>query len=350
MKDDKDSVFSREYQSFGATNEDSARYFLAFRETGQSLLSLFYPHLTLSANYWAVTGLVLASGSTHLHDAKTHVAAQLFECYESSSGGFSELPGFPAPTVLGTLSALQLMAVCGLADPAWFVRAKTVVFVETHLFHKEPLFGGDVFGNSDVRFLYAGIVSLTLLGQRLSEERVEQVLHFLEKLDNADGGFGNCEHAESHAGHTFCVLGTLYVLAAFHCVSAEQTLSSFFVGNKKEKLVRWLKLRVGAHGVNGRACKKVDSCYGWWVGASLKMLDELDRDTQVRLVGFLERCRNGDGGFATAPGSDSDVYHTFFGLAALGILDRNPVSRKVAEVDPRLALPSACVSVFQQSA
>lgn len=137
------------------------------------------------------------------------------------------------------------------------------------------------------RFCYCAIGTLKLLQQLdLADIRLAAVKRHLLACQNDDGGFGLFPGAESHAGQTFCSLASLAMLEAL--AEVDQT-----------SLLAWLLARQQADGgLNGRPEKvrheldgltpfqarrvlagldspwmqTSDSCYSWWVGASLAIL------------------------------------------------------------------------------
>ncbi|KAI9658814.1 MAG: hypothetical protein M1831_003840 [Alyxoria varia] len=76
-------------------------------------------------------------------------------------------------------------------------------------------------------------------------------------------------------------------------------------------------------GFNGRPNKIADTCYAWWVGASLKILDALTyvdiRHTRCYLLEKTQHLMAG--GFGKLPGDPPDIYHSYLGLASLAIID-----------------------------
>jgi geranylgeranyl transferase type-1 subunit beta len=76
-------------------------------------------------------------------------------------------------------------------------------------------------------------------------------------------------------------------------------------------------------GYNGRSNKVADTCYCWWVGASLDMLGHkelLERDSSRRFM--LEKTAHPIvGGFGKGVGNPPDIYHTFLALSALSVLE-----------------------------
>lgn len=74
-------------------------------------------------------------------------------------------------------------------------------------------------------------------------------------------------------------------------------------------------------GFNGRCNKVADTCYFWWVGGCLSILGEDDLVAQAAARRFLfEKTQHMIGGFSKHPGSPPDLYHAYFGLAALATM------------------------------
>lgn len=82
------------------------------------------------------------------------------------------------------------------------------------------------------------------------------------------------------------------------------------------------------NGYHGRPNKPVDTCYSFWVGATLKLLKifqytnfEKNRNyilsTQDRLVG----------GFAKWPDSHPDALHAYFGICGLSLMEESGICK-----------------------
>ena len=73
--------------------------------------------------------------------------------------------------------------------------------------------------------------------------------------------------------------------------------------------------------MNGRTNKVADTCYAFWVGASLDILksSKLSDQSAVRCY-LLGKTQHGVlGGFGKFPGDLPDLYHSYLGLAALSL-------------------------------
>lgn len=92
-------------------------------------------------------------------------------------------------------------------------------------------------------------------------------------------------------------------------------------------------------GLNGRPEKLPDVCYSWWVLSSLSIIGRIHWIDQEKLKEFIMSCQDVDGGISDRVGNMVDVYHTFFGIAGLSLMQYPGL----AEVDPTYALPTSVV-------
>lgn len=87
-----------------------------------------------------------------------------------------------------------------------------------------------------------------------------------------------------------------------------------------EGLTRWLINRQ-EDGFQGRPNKPVDTCYSFWVGASLKILDMYDYINFDKNKEYLLMTQDGLlGGFAKWVDTRADPLHSYMGLAGLSLM------------------------------
>ncbi|CAF1531322.1 unnamed protein product, partial [Didymodactylos carnosus] len=73
-----------------------------------------------------------------------------------------------------------------------------------------------------------------------------------------------------------------------------------------------------------RPNKPDDSCYSFWIGATLKMLNAFDFIDVEKNLDFLHSTENSiTGGFSKWPNSSADPLHSYLSLAALSLMS-NP--------------------------
>uniref|UniRef100_A0A0G4HUE0 Geranylgeranyl transferase type II subunit beta n=1 Tax=Chromera velia CCMP2878 TaxID=1169474 RepID=A0A0G4HUE0_9ALVE len=299
----------------------------------------------LSGVYWTLCGISLfcssAEGFRELlvqasETSSESIAALVRKCARAD-GGFAPSPDpVQSAHVLSTLSAVQVDVI--LRGHTGAVRAapssvsvfgheaekastmssqtvsvsvcreKTVAFCLSLQHKKEGFFAPSIErpGDSDVRFTYCALATLTLLGanpcapscyketnckklEELTEMRVEweSLRVWLWGCLTEEGGFGASPGDEAHAGHTFCALASLALIGGFDSIPFGQKSSSSSspggdpgggteVKMRIRKIWRWLSRRqhLTEGGLTGRPSKHADVCYTWWVLASLSILLE----------------------------------------------------------------------------
>ncbi|CAI7633391.1 unnamed protein product [Penicillium bialowiezense] len=71
-------------------------------------------------------------------------------------------------------------------------------------------------------------------------------------------------------------------------------------------------------GFNGRCNKYADTCYSFWNGATLVMLDQYGVVDEARNRQYLlEKTQHLVGGFGKGPGDPPDLLHSYFGMVSL---------------------------------
>ncbi|KAF8252757.1 terpenoid cyclases/Protein prenyltransferase [Wilcoxina mikolae CBS 423.85] len=231
----------------------------------------------------------------------------------------------------------------------------------------ESLVGEEVVGATDMRFVYMAAALRWMLRGRegrgcedVKDFDVDRTVAYIKSAQSYDFGVSEKMFGESHAGMTYCAVATLSLLGHLD----ESGLQSV------EGLTRWLvhrqvpfekkdemdeddwqyiqkygteeekadgtKVELGTDGrpiwggFHGRCNKKADTCYSFWIGASLDMLKKLyliDINANRRFL--LEKTRHIIGGFMKLPqpGGSPDILHSFLGLAALALMREEGVNR-----------------------
>jgi geranylgeranyl transferase type-1 subunit beta len=91
-----------------------------------------------------------------------------------------------------------------------------------------------------------------------------------------------------------------------------------------DRLVRWCaKRQVPTGGFQGRRNKVPDTCYSFWVGASLVLLERYDAvvNRKSTRAFHVEQCQSRFGGFTKLRDDVyPDVLHSYFSLCALSML------------------------------
>lgn len=108
-----------------------------------------------------------------------------------------------------------------------------------------------------------------------------------------------------------------------------------------ETLGIWLSQRQTLQGgFNGRPEKLPDVCYSWWIMSSCYNIGREDLIDLEMLKKYILNCQDDeDGGIGDRPGNMVDVFHTFFGIAALSLMGKYELNH----IDPRFAIPTETI-------
>ncbi|VDM34635.1 unnamed protein product [Hydatigera taeniaeformis] len=169
----------------------------------------------------------------------------------------------------------------------------------------------------DARFIFSAVASAYILDM-LDQLNLDAFEQFLADSITYEGAFGSRPRLEAHAGLTYCSLASLKLMGRLDKVLPPGS-------PQREKLINWLVERQSG-GFNGRCQKEADTCYTFWVGASLRMLGAHQYVNKISLLKFI--CSTYDpivGGFMKAPdASNVDLLHSYLALAGLSCLFKNP--------------------------
>lgn len=81
-------------------------------------------------------------------------------------------------------------------------------------------------------------------------------------------------------------------------------------------------------GFQGRPNKPVDTCYSFWIGATLKILGVLDlTDFDQNRNYILDTQDTVVGGFSKWPHTSSDPLHTYLGLGGLSLIGEKQLNQ-----------------------
>ncbi|XP_013183879.2 geranylgeranyl transferase type-1 subunit beta isoform X2 [Amyelois transitella] len=200
-----------------------------------------------------------------------------------------------------------------LGDDLSRVNRKALVQGVKALQTKEGNFSATLSGcESDMRFVYCAACISYILND-WSGFNIEKATDYILKSMSYDYGIAQCPELESHGGTTFCALATLALTDQLDKLTHEQT----------EGLKRWLLFRQ-IDGFQGRPNKPVDTCYSFWVGASLKILDALQMTNYANNRRYVYETQDQVvGGFSKWPDTCTDPMHTYLGLAGLSLIGEN---------------------------
>lgn len=107
----------------------------------------------------------------------------------------------------------------------------------------------------------------------------------------------------------------------------------------QERLKRWLVLKQLPCGFQGRPNKDPDTCYSFWIGATLRLLGGEHLINHEKSADFIRLCTDSKtGGIAKYPGNSVDALHTYLALSALSL----------DIMDPKINITSLSLSTFEE--
>ncbi|PBP18517.1 prenyltransferase and squalene oxidase [Diplocarpon rosae] len=247
---------------------------------------------------------------------------------------------------------------------------------------------GVVEGGKDMRYCQTAMaVRWILKGDEKAIEghdiNVEGLVSHIRAGQTYDGGFSESSEHEAHAGYTYCAISALSFLGrlpepSLHTLQTIRATSSEPGLTDLPGTIRWLVSRQVGYsdeddadiseedepiippagiykddpvlllehneivGLNGRCNKAVDTCYAFWVSASLSLLGHDAAqllNTQAIRRFLFEKTQHMIGGFGKTPGAPPDIYHSYLGLAALSTMKEPGIK----SLDPGL-----CISMQQK--
>jgi geranylgeranyl transferase type-1 subunit beta len=160
---------------------------------------------------------------------------------------------------------------------------------------------------NDLRFVYCACVVAFILND-WSGINKDLCTNFILQCRTYEYAFGQIPGAEAHGGSTFCATAALSLMDRLNDL------------DHQDDLIRWCLQRQN-EGFNGRPNKPDDSCYSWWIGATLKLLNKdflINIDQNQIFLHATESKRTG--GFSKWPDSTADPLHSYLSLASLSLM------------------------------
>ena len=178
-------------------------------------------------------------------------------------------------------------------------------------------------GENDMRFLYCAAAICRILGCWDGMDRAAS-LEFILASISYEGGIGQGPGQESHGGTTYCGVAALSMMGLLEELGE----------GRREALVRWCVARQGGEessgqcaGFQGRPNKPEDTCYSFWVGATLALLGRLGHISPEASRQFVLGTQDPvTGGLAKWPDTQCDPLHTYLGLSGLAIAGEEGLS------------------------
>ena len=166
-------------------------------------------------------------------------------------------------------------------------------------------------GENDLRFLYCACAISHMLNDWSGMNTDRAVQYICDCRNPWDGSFALVSGGqEGHGGSTFCAVASLTLMGRLDHV-LDQPQRSW-----RNDLIRWCVHRQ-VQGMQGRPNKEQDTCYSFWIGASLRLLGRDDLLDHRALRSFVMKCQTKVGGFSKFIGAPPDLLHSFYSMAYL---------------------------------
>ncbi|GJQ11737.1 hypothetical protein GpartN1_g3528.t1 [Galdieria partita] len=300
----------------------------------QSLKQLPCSYQALDASqpwlcYWILHSLDLLEDEP-TEEERNGLLDHLNRC-QSPTGGFGGGYGQVAHLAT-TYAAVCALCILGTPEALDIIHLDKLYTWLLSLKNSDGSFRVTEQGESDVRGLYCALAVAYICGL-LTSELIENCSKYISCLQSFDGGLGGEPFNEGHGGYSYCGFAALCILNEYW----QQTESNCVPHSLDiKKLQFWAINRqlILEGGFQGRVNKLVDSCYSFWQGGLIALLEFWTRkhqicNTSVKFSGedleryLLRYCQCRGGGFRDKPGKPRDLYHTCYALSGLSVAHQN---------------------------
>ncbi|KAK0070374.1 geranylgeranyl transferase type-1 subunit beta [Biomphalaria pfeifferi] len=287
----------------------------------------------VSVAYFAISGLDVLDAMKEIDDQRNNLIHWIYslQVQPDPSGKNLSQCGFRGCSMLGHLydthkakgqlipydssniamTYTSLVSLLILGDDLSQVHKKSVIAGIRSLQQSDGSFISVLEGSeSDMRFVYCACCVCYILDDWTGMD-VEKTVAYITQSLSYEGAFGQKPFNEAHGGSTFCAVASLVLL---------DRLNSALTENQLSRLKRWL-LRRQESGFTGRPNKPADTCYSFWVGATLQMLGVLVlSDVTLNRSFVLSTQSPVTGGFSKYPDHVPDPLHSYLGLCGLSLI------------------------------
>jgi geranylgeranyl transferase type-1 subunit beta len=221
-----------------------------------------------------------------------------------------------------TYTALSMLSILG--DDLSRVDKKAVIGALQHLQTSSGGFASTFSGGeADLRFLYCACAISSMLND-WSGFDVKLAEQFVLACQTREGSFSLRPGNEGHGGSTYCAIACLSLLGRLDAMP------------NRRGVLKWCALAQG-EGFCGRPNKPPDTCYSFWVGATMKILGVYGWTNVSGNRAFNFSCQTLRGGFGKHPDCHPDILHSYFGLAGLSFMGED----NLKPLDPILGISDA---------
>ncbi|KAF9929085.1 Geranylgeranyl transferase type-1 subunit beta [Linnemannia zychae] len=184
----------------------------------------------------------------------------------------------------------------------------------------------------DMRFVYCASAISYILND-WSGVNKSTMLNYIRESHTYEHGYAEGPHCEAHGGTTYCAIASLGLMGGDAMldqktmvrqedeseISFQERLSQAgFVDLEGTR--RWC-LQRQTTGFQGRCNKPTDTCYSFWIGGAIAIMDSFDLVNFECNRGYLmETQHRRFGGFGKWVDTYPDVLHSYMGIASLALM------------------------------
>jgi len=210
--------------------------------------------------YWIVHALNLLDHEPVNH---YHRLTNFFRNIQNKDGGFG---GGPGQLTQGAPNYAAVLTLCsiGTAEALAIVDRQAMYQHFLKCKHSSGGYCIHIDGEVDTRSTYT-VICIARLLNILTPQLTEGVAEYILQCQTYEGGFGGEPGNEAHGGYNFCAVASLLILKKAHLCNIPM-------------LKHWLlskQMRLEG-GFQGRTNKLVDSCYSFWQGAAIAILEIIE--------------------------------------------------------------------------
>lgn len=288
-----------------------------------------YDNSRMTIAFFAICGLDILNEDSRIQESSESIREWIKKCYVCDEA--NDIAGFHGGTFIRTKEYGHLRAEVHVGHIAMTYTAIACLKIlgdDINQFNVKALVNGvkklqqpngsfdssTEGGENDMRFVFCAAAICSMLDDWAGMDQESAIAYILSSI-TYEGGIAQGPNMEAHGGSTYCAIATLSLLNRMDVLSKKQ----------RSKLYRWCCKRLD-EGFTGRPNKPSDTCYSFWVGATLKLLstETAEIESANRLI---ERSSNFvldtqdmvKGGFAKCEDVSPDPLHTQLGLGGMSL-------------------------------
>lgn len=195
---------------------------------------------------------------------------------------------------------------------------------------------------NDLRFLYCACAISYILGDWSAVDK-DKAVEFIKSTRSFDGAMSLAPGLEGHGGSLFCGVASLVLMNREKEVLNDTNDPR--VSSWRDEILHWCVNRQ-KEGMQGRPNKNEDTCYSFWIGGTLHLLNCQHLLDEIALTKFVMDCQTDMGGFSKFRDGQfrPDLLHSFYSLCWL-----STSNDELNKIDFPLGMVSKRINAFMST-